>query len=246
MKTLFWSHRSVQRRMASDRNQIKREFGPCAAFVHMILTKRRRAKHRDRYVAKGDSDTTDSSSDEDEKPYCHAMNNKVYFYNSVSKRNVLDLVKNLEKASDYAVKNCDNIKDARVYLYIQSSGGDAHAGLSAMDHIRNNRVPVTTIADGFVASAATFLLLGGEQRVGMQHATILIHQLRTGFWGKYTELVDDMNNSTAMMAMIKKIYVENTSWGKEEFKKKLDTMLKQEIYMSMEESLRYGVVWEIW
>lgn len=45
---------------------------------------------------------------------------------------------------------------------------------------------------GFVASAATFLLLAGAERLAMPNAHILIHQIRTGFWGKFNDLLDEV------------------------------------------------------
>ena len=131
----------------------------------------------------------DESDDEHEEIMCEA--NRVYFYADVSRKNILELYKKLTEAREYCGKaNCNTI-----YLFIQSDGGDAYAGLSAMDHIQQSIIPITTVIDGSVASAATFMALGGHQRLTMTHASILIHQISTGFWGKYEDLVDEMENS---------------------------------------------------
>jgi len=49
-----------------------------------------------------------------------------------------------------------------------------------------------TVADGFCASAATFVLMGSKHRRIMPHAHLLIHQLSTGAMGKYEELKDEI------------------------------------------------------
>ena len=48
-----------------------------------------------------------------------------------------------------------------IYVHICSYGGDVFAGLALMDLIKNNEIPITTIVEGPVASAATLMFLGG-------------------------------------------------------------------------------------
>jgi len=95
--------------------------------------------------------------------------------------------------------------------------------------------------DGFVASAATFLLLGGQERWMQKHAHLLIHQIRTEFWGRYDELKDEMSNSDRLMSMIKTIYKKNSSMPK----KTINGIIKKEIYLSSDECLDYGLVHSI-
>ena len=126
----------------------------------------------------------------------------------------------------------------KIFLHIQSSGGDAYAGLSGMTTIHNCRVPVVTIVDGFVASAATFLVLGGHERWMQKHANMLIHQIRTEFWGRYDELKDEMYNSEHLMKMLKTIYKTNSTMPK----KTINCILKKEMYLSSSECFNYGLV----
>lgn len=170
------------------------------------------------------------------------VRDSVYFAAPVERQYVLALLKALDEASDAALQTSLYPSDARVYLYIHSDGGDAFAGLSAMDHIRNNRVPVVTIADGFVASAATFLLLGGCERKSMQNAKILIHQLSTTFWGKYADLLDEVENSKELMQSFRAVYAKHTRLRGEQ----LENLLQKELHMNASRSLSCGIVDEIW
>ena len=169
------------------------------------------------------------------------IDNSVHFYGDVSQANIMKLLKALSAASNEALKRAHWPRDARIYLYIQSNGGDAFAGLSAMDHIRLNPIPIIAIADGFVASAATFMLLGAYER-RHAHAKILIHQLTTGFWGKYSDLLDEMENSTELMGTIKTLYQNNTKLNA----KQLRRLLKKELHMSAQQALVAGIVDDIW
>lgn len=190
--------------------------------------------------------SVEPKADEDEEAEIDAEvvqeGDTVYFYSEVTRKSVLKLFQCLEKATRHVLQRSSTVQDATVYLYIFSSGGDAMAGLSAYDHIRTNRVWVTTIADGFVASAATFLLLGGEYPVAMKHSTVLIHQLSTGFWGKYADLVDEMQNSSSLMQIITRMYTSHTRLSTS----KLQGLLAKERNLSADECLSMGFVHELW
>lgn len=170
------------------------------------------------------------------------MKNCVYFYADVDRRSVWRLVQKMELANAHATAQYDRPEDCVIYVYVQSGGGDAHAGLSAMDHIRNNRVSVVTVADGLVASAATFLLLGGSHRVAMSHATILIHEVSTSFWGKHSDLVAEAKNSSRMMDVIKRVYAERTTIDSRD----LDNVLSKDTTMNGEECRARGFVEDVW
>lgn len=170
------------------------------------------------------------------------IKNSVYFYAEVSRTNNIKLIQKITDATDHVLKNCDDIFQAKIYLYINSIGGDAFCGFSVMDHIRCNRIPVVTVADGYVASAATFLLLAGAERKIMRNTKILIHQLSTAFWGKYTDLLDEVENSKEIMSSIRKIYVQSTNLSQA----KLDVLLKKELHLNATQAKALGFVDEIW
>lgn len=168
--------------------------------------------------------------------------NQVYFYGDITTETVLELVESLTKLEkellnlqvDYHLEKPPNI-----YLHINSGGGDAFAGLSAMSTIENLKVPVICIADGLVASAATFLLLGATGgRMIRRNSCILIHQIRTEFWGKYADLKDELKNSEIVMKKIAKIYKSKSRLPME----KIESLLKKELYLSDKRCVRYGLV----
>mgnify|MGYP001220345091 CR=1 FL=1 len=170
------------------------------------------------------------------------INENVYFHCEVSNKTVLKLIQSLSEASENAIKKCEKLKEAYVYLYINSGGGDAFAGLSAMDHIRCNKVPIITIADGFVASAATLLLLGGYERKSLWNAKILIHQISTEFWGKHADLLDEVENSKELMNSLNEIYTYYTTMKSA----KVQELIKKEIHMNSSKALSCGIVDDVW
>lgn len=186
------------------------------------------------------AEESDEDSDEDEK-LIRVNGPNVYFYASVSKKTMLDLIAKLDEATVNAIKNTTALVQPKVYLYIHSSGGDAFVGLSAMAHIQNRPIPVVTIADGFVASAASLILLSVKERYILPNTHILIHQLRTMFWGKYEELLDEVTNSKLLMEAIVHIYKKETTIPH----KKLGELLKKEINLSAQQCIKCGLVNDI-
>lgn len=171
------------------------------------------------------------------------VENIIYFYSEVYRDSILKLNK------DLAVLNNDllykgiitNNQPASIFLNIQSYGGNIFSGLSAMDTIMKSRIPINTIVDGCAASAATLMSVVGHKRYIREHSYILIHQLSSVFWGNYEQLKDDMHNSDKFMQMIKKIYKRHTKIPM----KKLDEILKHDIWFDAEEAVRYRLVDEI-
>ncbi len=107
-----------------------------------------------------------------------------------------------------------------------------------MNTLTNSRVKVITIAEGTCCSAATFILLGGSDRRMGRHAFILIHQLSSGFFGKYQEMKDEMKSCKKIMRTIKDLYRSETSNPKE----KLDEFMRKDVYLNYDECLSYGIV----
>ena len=169
------------------------------------------------------------------------INGSIYFYSEVSTPNILKLLECLKEANQFCCNTGQPLSELRVKVYIHTSGGDAFAGMSGMDHLRKNQVPVVTIADGFVASAGTFLLLGGYERHALKNSRLLIHQLSTGFWGKYADLLDEVKNSKELMTSFKKIYKTNTGMNVSTLK----CLLKKEVHFNAQQALEFGFVSKI-
>lgn len=180
----------------------------------------------------------DETSQEIAEQHIERISTCVYFHSRVEVSSVLKLLKCISEATEEAKRTYAPY----VWLYIHSAGGDAFAGFSAMDHIKNNEVPVVTVADGLVASAATFILLGGTRRFTMPTAHILIHQVQSEFSGKYKELLDDVSNTKSLMTTMKTIYTSETYMKKKDVKE----WLYKELYMTSEQSIKFGLVESIY
>jgi len=182
-----------------------------------------------------ESDDDDDSCDD--KPI-RVGENSVLFHCDVTRRSVSTLIQLL---SEISCENRLKKRSAVVTIYIHSLGGDVFAGLSAMEHLRRFNGTVHTIVDGFVASAATLILLGGSQRSVVPHSQVLIHQLSTSFWGKYADLRDEFANTTRLMEDLTEVYVSRTCMERT----LVETYLKTEVHIDTMESVRLGIAHEI-
>jgi ATP-dependent protease ClpP protease subunit len=134
--------------------------------------------------------------------------------------------------------NTLDIDPPAIKVLINSGGGSITAGISSMDTILRTKVPVHTYVDGFAASAATFLSVVGEKRFMSRNSYMLIHQLSTTFWGKYTEFEDEKQNLDLMMETIKRVYKEYTKVPEDT----LDEILKHDLMWDAETCKSLGLV----
>ena len=166
--------------------------------------------------------------------------NKIYYYANVNRESVAELNKKigeLESKSLTLGHNLD-IEPPTLKLLINSGGGSITAGISSMDTILRCKVPVETYVDGFCASAATFISVVGGRRFMSRNSYMLIHQLSSSLWGKYSEIEDEKKNLDLMMETIKNVYKEYTKVPMD----KLDEILKHDLLWDAKTCLEYGLI----
>ena len=169
--------------------------------------------------------------------------NKIYYYAGVNRESASELNKKIGELESKCLTLGHNldIDPPTLKLLINSGGGSITAGISSMDTILRCKVPVHTYVDGFAASAATFLSVVGEKRFISRNSYMLIHQLSSNFWGKYSEFEDEKQNLDLMMKTIKDVYKKYTKLPM----KKLDEILKHDLMWDANTCLKYGLVDEI-
>ena len=181
-----------------------------------------------------------------EPGFVEIVNNQMYYYADIDREKTLALTKNLKQLEDELItrKQVWALSEIpTLHLHIQSYGGFAHAGFAAYDHIRMLEIPVYTYVDGVAASAATLIILAGKKRFIQRNAYMLIHQLRTDYWGTFTheQMKDQQENNENLMTALKTVYLEKTKLTA----KKLDELLKSDLYFNAEQCIEYGLVDEI-
>ena len=167
------------------------------------------------------------------------MENKI----KTKKKNLKRKIRDFEKdATNTDLIRFDiEIKPKAIKLYITTHGGSVYQVFSAIDTIKNMTVPVHTICKGFVASAGTLLSLAGKKKYITENSYMLIHELRTMSWGKFSFVKDNFDNCNSLMEHIKDYYVANTKITREE----LDVQLVKDLTWNADKCLEKGLVDEI-
>ena len=169
------------------------------------------------------------------------VENTIFFYADVTEQSALDLNTALYEV-DAKLKNTYNFLGPEfiphIKLRINSYGGSLFAGLAILDTIRGLKSQVHTYVDGAAASAATIISVAGAKRFIGKNSLMLIHQLSTGNYGKYSELEDDMENNKRLMKAIKDIYKQYTKVPM----KQIDEILKHDLWFDSAKCLELGLV----
>jgi ATP-dependent Clp protease protease subunit len=186
-----------------------------------------------------------SDNDEPQNPQgIRVINNKILFYADVEEGAMLELNRVLLE-TDLKLQSVglafEGAYDPIIHLHLNTFGGSIFAAFSTVDTIRRLKSKVYTHIDGSVASAGTLISAIGSKRYMGQHAHLLIHQLSSGVYGKFSEMEDEIFNCTNLMKLLKDFYKKNTKLPM----KKLDELLKRDIWLNAEECLQYGIVDEI-
>jgi ATP-dependent protease ClpP protease subunit len=183
----------------------------------------------------------------EEDSFVKVQGSDIYFHCEVCEESVLELslkLKKLELELLHKYLDLGIRAKPEIRIWIRSDGGDMHSGLSAMDALaRITTCKVRTIADGVCASAATFLLLGGRTRHMTENSYILIHQLNMdGTWGKFEDFKDQMHNLEKFMDRFRDIYTRETKIPE----KRLNKILKRDLYMDAKRCLKWEIVDSVW
>ena len=182
-------------------------------------------------VRNADEEQPDEEGGEDVDKLVTRHEDSIYFYASVSMQSVIKLLSCVHEAKRDGIRT--------IFLHIHSYGGDAFAGLVAYHHLHNEEsLHIVTIVDGMAASAATFILLAGEERRAYRFSFVLIHQLTHGIFGKYRDMVDEMNNTHSLMKVFVRLYKERTSMTP----KAIHTLLKSEKALTASQCYSRGII----
>lgn len=190
---------------------------------------------------KNDDELDNPCSDIVKERNIYSDGNVIYFYSPIDTYSIFLLNKEIDNVVFNLKLNNINESKPFIKLHVHTTGGDLYAGLSGMEHIRTCEFDIHAYIDGFVASAGTILILGAKKRIMYKYSEILIHQLSTGFLGKYQEMVEEAKNCKKLMKMMKEIYGEYTKIPEDV----LDSLLTKEINLNSKKCLKYKIVDEV-
>jgi ATP-dependent Clp protease protease subunit len=151
---------------------------------------------------------------------------------------VEDQIANLIIAEMLYLEAEDPEKD--IFLYINSPGGLAYAGLSIYDVMQYVRPDVSTICVGMGMSAAAMILCGGAagKRFALPSAKIMIHQGSAGMRGAPSDMEIHLREVMAITQRMADIIAHHTKQPVEKVKHDID----RDYFMTADEAKQYGII----
>ena len=128
-----------------------------------------------------------------------------------------------------------------IKIYIDSPGGDLDATFSIIDSIALSKTPIWTITIGCGCSGAFFIGISGHRRFGYPHSSYLFHEGSAQSGGDAHKYLQGVKFYEKKLSMLRKITLKYTKLTEEDYKKHR----KDDLWLTAEEALRYGVIDEI-
>jgi len=122
---------------------------------------------------------------------------------------------------------CVNLKDVKnqldkqknyneIVVHIHSEGGHVTEGFAIYAYLKEQKAKVITKIDGVCASIATVILLAGEERIGSEHSTPLIHNPFGMVGGESKDMKKYAKELEVIEDQISDLYATKTNLTKEE------------------------------
>jgi ATP-dependent Clp protease protease subunit len=133
--------------------------------------------------------------------------------------------------------------DKDIFLYINSPGGLAYAGMAIYDVMQHVHCDVATICVGMGMSAAAMILAGGAagKRSALPNSKIMIHQGSAGARGAPRDMEIQLQEALATTKRMAEILAHHTHQPIERVERDID----RDFYMTADEALAYGIVDDI-
>lgn len=157
----------------------------------------------------------------------------IYLYGSITKYPY-------SKGDHSAATLVDTIKqlDAdEIHLHIDSLGGSVAEGWGMYNALIQHGAKVTTYADGFVASAALYPFLAGDQRIANSVSAFYLHEAGTYAGGYASDLRKAADEVELLTDVGINAFTERTGQSKET----IAQLMKDETWLTADKAVELGI-----
>ncbi|HRA42327.1 MAG TPA: ATP-dependent Clp protease proteolytic subunit [Gammaproteobacteria bacterium] len=138
-----------------------------------------------------------------------------------------------------------NKTDSNTYnVYINSGGGlvtDAMAIHDLLKDLQSKGKKVNTIGRGIIASAATYILMAGDNATMSKNSWLMIHNVSGGVWGDVNTVESYATTLRKFNDSARDFYARTTGMRKEDITK----MMNAETWMTADEAKEKGFIKQI-
>lgn len=176
----------------------------------------------------------------------YIINNHLYFSADITPRSAFTLCKYLRSLEIKLKMDCISMNayggKPEIYLHLTTNGGCIYSAFSIIDCFKSLSIPVNTVIDSNVSSAGTIISIHGHKRYICNNSYVLIHELRSGCWGKLAYIDDTYKNCLKIQEHINQIYLDKTKITK----KYLKEILVKDLELNADECIHMGIADEIY
>jgi ATP-dependent Clp protease, protease subunit len=127
-----------------------------------------------------------------------------------------------------------------IWLYVNSPGGSAYAGMAIYDAMQYVKADVATVCLGMGMSAAAMILCGGAagKRYALPNSKVMIHQGSAGFRGTPADIQIAAREVLSTTQRMAEIIAHHSGQDVEQVLKDID----RDRFMTPQEAVDYGLV----
>ena len=150
-----------------------------------------------------------------------------------------------KSAKDFADKiaSAHNTGQDVIPVVIDSYGGQVYSLMSMIASIKSSELPVATIVEGKAMSCGVILFSCGTEgyRYITEDATLMIHDVSAGSWGKNSEIQASAEETKRLNNRIYKILSENSNKSEKWFNKQLNEKGRADWFIESKEAIDLGL-----
>ena len=137
-----------------------------------------------------------------------------------------------------------NTGQSIIPIVIDSYGGEVYSLMNMISEIKNSNLKIMTIAQGKAMSCGAVLLSFGHDgmRFADSNATIMIHDVASGAFGKVAELKSDVKEAERLNKKIFSMVDKNCNQDDGFFMKKLKEKDRADWYLTAKKAKKFNLV----
>lgn len=152
---------------------------------------------------------------------------------------------NEESAKEFAdkVARAHNTGQKVIPVIIDSYGGEVYSLMSMIASIKRSELPIATIVEGKAMSCGVILFSCGTKgyRYITEDATLMIHDVSSGNWGKNAEIKSGAKETERLNEKIYQILSENSNKTEKWFNKKINKKGRADWFIEAQEAIDLGL-----
>lgn len=129
-------------------------------------------------------------------------------------------------------------KRKKIFMYINSDGGDLILGNAILDVMINSKTPVVTVGFAKCASMASYILAAGHERICFPSTVVLIHDGQTGYMSSGNKGKDIQKFYDSLDQRVMEFMTRYTTMTEEY----LESIKDRETYLFAAEAKEKGII----